>query len=126
MLGMGQRWQLKHEDCFSLSSRVGIVMKLFGTYKFTYQPEPDVPPQEVDFTPPFKRIDLYDALKRHYPDVEFPPPETLHTEEARLKLVAIAEKFGVQCGEPKTSARLLDKVSLIITPIPKMCSRTFS
>ncbi|VDK33895.1 unnamed protein product [Taenia asiatica] len=97
----------------------GIVMKLFGTHKLTYQPEPDMAPQEVDFTPPFKRIDLYDALKEHYPDVEFPPPETLHTEEARLKLVAIADKFNVQCGEPKTSARLLDK--LVSERIEPMC-----
>ncbi len=85
--------------------------KLFGGYKVSYQPEPDVPAQEVDFTPPFKRIDLYDGLIEHYPGVEFPPVDTLHTEEARLKLVKIAEKFGVQCSEPKTTARLLDKVS---------------
>ena len=87
---------------------------LFGTYKVTYQPEPDMQPQDVDFTPPFKRIDLYDGLKEQYPDVEFPAPEDLHTEESRLKLVSIAEKFGVQCSEPKTAARLLDKVGTMI------------
>ncbi|VDD79739.1 unnamed protein product [Mesocestoides corti] len=88
----------------------GMVKKLFGTYKVVYQPEPDVPAQEVDFTPPFKRIDLYDGLKEYYPGVEFPSAESLYTEEARLQLIAIADKFGVQCGEPKTTARLLDKL----------------
>lgn len=85
-------------------------MKLFGSLKVTYQPEPDAPAQVVDFTPPFKRIDLYDGLIEHYPGVEFPPVDTLHTEAARAKLAAIAQKFGVQCSEPKTTARLLDKV----------------
>uniref|UniRef100_A0A0R3SW37 Lysine--tRNA ligase n=1 Tax=Hymenolepis diminuta TaxID=6216 RepID=A0A0R3SW37_HYMDI len=88
----------------------GMVKMLFGSYKFTYQPEPDMEPLEVDFTPPFKQIDLYEGLKEHYPGVEFPDPAELHTEEARLKLVEIADKFNVQCGEPKTAARLLDKL----------------
>lgn len=87
-----------------------MVKMLFGSYKFIYQPEPDMPPQEVDFTPPFKRIDLYEGLKEHYPGVKFPEPKDLATEEARLKLVEIAEKFNVQCGEPKTASRLLDKL----------------
>ena len=103
-----------YNSCNALfTPRAGLVKMLFGTYKVTYQPEPDLPAQEVDFTPPFKRIDLYEGLKEHYPGADFPPPETLHTEESRLKLVAIAENFGVQCGEPKTAARLLDKASLL-------------
>lgn len=83
---------------------------LFGSYKFTYQPEPTMEAIEVDFTPPFKQIDLYEGLKEHYPGVEFPDPTELHTEEARLKLVAIADKFGIKCAEPMTAARLLDKL----------------
>ncbi|KAL7057535.1 hypothetical protein AAHC03_016907 [Spirometra sp. Aus1] len=82
---------------------------LFGSYKINYQPEGAESSVTIDFTPPFKRIDLYDALKEAY-DAEFPPAEELHTEAARAKLSAIADRFGVVCGEPRTTARLLDKL----------------
>ena len=88
----------------------GLMKSLFGSYKITYQPEPECEAVEVDFTPPFKKIDLYDGLKEHYPGVEWPEPETLDTEEALLQLIKIAEHFGVQCSEPRTAARLLDKM----------------
>ncbi|VDN13808.1 unnamed protein product [Dibothriocephalus latus] len=82
---------------------------LFGSYKIDYKPEGADSTVTIDFTPPFKRIDLYDALKAAY-DAEFPPAEELLTEAARLKLSAIADRFGVVCGEPRSTARLLDKL----------------
>ncbi|BHF75212.1 Lysine--tRNA ligase [Sparganum proliferum] len=87
----------------------GLVKMLFGSYKIDYQPEGAESPVTIDFTPPFKRVDLYDALKEAY-DAEFPPAEELLTEAARAKLSAIADRFGVVCGEPRTTARLLDKL----------------
>lgn len=88
--------------------------KLFGTYIIKYQPEgPDSPITEVDFTPPFKRIGLYEGLIDAFKGADFPAAEDLHTEAARLKLVAVCDQFKIQCGEPKTTARLLDKVIIV-------------
>ncbi|KAF8383028.1 kars-1 [Pristionchus pacificus] len=63
----------------------------------------------VDFTPPFKRVHMYDGLE----DVlkcKLPPPNTLHTPEAREALDALCKKHNVDCTEPRTAARLLDKL----------------
>ncbi len=49
-----------YEDFMKLTERMvsGLVKKLFGSYKITYQG------REVDFTPPFKRVYWVDELKK--------------------------------------------------------------
>ena len=42
--------------------------------------------------------------------VELPPPHTLHTPEAAAVLDRIARDRNVDCPEPRTAARLLDKL----------------
>ena len=42
--------------------------------------------------------------------VKFPPGDTLHTEEANVFLRDLAKKHNVECSEPRTNARLLDKL----------------
>lgn len=76
----------------------------------TYQPEgPDTEAVTVDFTPPFKRVNLYDGLEEKL-GVQLPSPETLDTAEANQFFIKLATDRGVECPEPKTTARLLDKV----------------
>lgn len=41
----------------------GMVLKICGSYKIKYQKSPDEEPQEVDFTPPFRRISMIDGLE---------------------------------------------------------------
>ena len=37
-------------------------------------------------------------------------PQPLESEECRRKLQELAQKFGVKCSPPQTTARLLDKL----------------
>jgi hypothetical protein len=48
---------------------------------------PDQKPVEIDFTPPYKRIPFMAGLREVLGlqnDAQWPPNDTLHTEEARL------------------------------------------
>lgn len=58
-----------------------MVFSIFGKYKINYQPngkntEPNL---EVDFTPPFKRVHIYNELEKLL-GVKLPPAQTLDTE----------------------------------------------
>jgi lysyl-tRNA synthetase class 2 len=62
---------------------------------------------EIDFTPPFKRISLIQGIEEA---LGISLPTNLETEDARRILMEICEKHGIDCPDPKTSARLLDKI----------------
>lgn len=64
---------------------------------------------EVDFATPWKRFDMIEELEKQL-DVKFPPGDTLHDENANKFLREQCEKHNVDCAEPKTNARLLDKL----------------
>ncbi|KAG8738628.1 lysyl-tRNA synthetase [Ceratobasidium sp. 428] len=94
----------------------GMVEYLTGGTKLLFHPDgkegkdeklPRV--MEMDFTRPWKRYDMIETLEEKL-NVKFPPGETLHTEEANKFLRELAAKHNVECGEPKTNARLLDKL----------------
>lgn len=88
----------------------GMVKKITGGYKVKYQPEgPEGETWEVDFTPPFRRIDMMKDLETIL-GVKFPAAETLHTKEANEFLDKLCTKKGVECRAPRTTARLLDKL----------------
>ncbi|KJA14745.1 hypothetical protein HYPSUDRAFT_150032 [Hypholoma sublateritium FD-334 SS-4] len=42
--------------------------------------------------------------------VKFPPGDTLHTDETNKFLRALCVKHNVDCSEPRTNARMLDKL----------------
>lgn len=91
----------------------GMVKALTGDTKVKYHPEgPDGPELELDFTAPFKRVDMITTLEEKL-GVKFPPADTLHTEETTKFLSDLCIKNNVECGAPRTSARLLDKVCLL-------------
>jgi lysyl-tRNA synthetase, class II len=100
-----------YHDLFDLTEQLlsGLVWHLFGTYKIKYNFKESDTPQEIDFTPPFKRLDMIGELEKEC-NVKFPPIESLHTEEAHKFLDDLCAKFQVKCNAPRTSARLLDKV----------------
>lgn len=90
-----------------------MVLKITGDYKFKYHPggkdeEPDNV-IELDFTPPFKRIPLIKGLEEAL-NVKLPDPTTYHTEEAREFFDKLCVEKTVHCGEPRTTARLIDKL----------------
>lgn len=106
-----------YNDLIEITERFlsGLVMHLFGSYKIKYHPEgpehPDVE-WEIDFTPPFKRFSMIHDLEREC-GVKLPSATTYHTEESRKFFDDLCVKFGVDCSPPRTTSRLLDKVSLI-------------
>ena len=56
-----------------------MVKHITGGYKVKYQPEgAEGPEWEVDFTPPFKRLDMLKELEKRL-DLKLPSPDTLHT-----------------------------------------------
>ncbi|VDM43357.1 unnamed protein product [Toxocara canis] len=65
---------------------------------------------QIDFTPPFKRVNMYEGLQQVL-GVELPAPDTLHTPEANAVFDKIASERNVECPAPRTTARLLDKAS---------------
>ena len=86
----------------------GMVKEITGGYKVTYHPHgPDGPANEVDFSPPFRRISMCSGLEEV---LKVKLPEDLDSEEARLFLVDLCAMHNVDCSPPQTTARLLDKL----------------
>ncbi|KAG6853855.1 hypothetical protein C0991_000616 [Blastosporella zonata] len=64
---------------------------------------------ELNFQRPWKRYDMIGTLEEKL-GVTFPPGDTLHTDETNQWLRELCVKHNVDCSEPRTNARLLDKV----------------
>jgi lysyl-tRNA synthetase, class II len=78
-----------------------VVQAVNGSLKVSYGGN------DIDFTPPFRRLDMLDAL-REYAGIE--APDDLSTDAARDYLDAECVRLEVDCSEPRTTARLLDKL----------------
>ncbi|ORX50523.1 lysyl-tRNA synthetase [Hesseltinella vesiculosa] len=88
----------------------GMVYSLFGKYKIQYHPEgPDRPALDIDFTPPFKRLDMITTLEEKL-NVKFPAGDQLHSAETNKFLNDLLIKNNVDCSAPRTNARMLDKL----------------
>merc|ERR1712226_1447361 len=101
-----------YNDLIEITEKLvsGMIKSITGGYKVQYQPEgPDGPSWEVDFTPPFKRLDMMKDLEAAL-GLKLPAPDTLHTKEARDALDKICVQKEVDCSAPRTTARLLDKL----------------
>jgi lysyl-tRNA synthetase class 2 len=89
-----------------------MAMKIKGSYKFPYHPEGIENPDkviELDFTPPFKRIPMMAGLEEAL-GVSLPAPDTLHTEESRVFFEKLCKDRNVECANPRTTSRLIDKL----------------
>ncbi|CCL98185.1 uncharacterized protein FIBRA_00179 [Fibroporia radiculosa] len=64
---------------------------------------------DLEFKRPWKRYDMIETLEEKL-GVKFPPGETLHTEETNQFLRDLCKKHNVDCSEPRTNTRLLDKL----------------
>lgn len=85
-----------------------IVKKLTGGYKIKYHADgADRDPIEIDFAPPFRRIDVIQGLEEA---VGLDIPKDLSSDEANKYLIDACNKFDVKCSSPQTTARLLDKL----------------
>ncbi|KII92202.1 hypothetical protein PLICRDRAFT_36993 [Plicaturopsis crispa FD-325 SS-3] len=79
-----------------------------GKTTLKYKPE-GKDEYELEFKRPWKRYDMIETLEEKL-GVKFPPGDTLHTDEANQFLRDLAKKHNVECSEPRTNARLLDKL----------------
>ncbi|KAG1871297.1 lysyl-tRNA synthetase [Suillus subalutaceus] len=81
-----------------------------GSTIVTYHPEgKDGKELVLDFKTPWKRYDMIETLEEKT-GVKFPPGDTLHTAETNKFLRDLCVKHNVECSEPRTNARLLDKL----------------
>lgn len=93
-------------------------MKMFGSYKVKFHPKQQDSelgegnlgdPIEIDFTPPFKKVYLIDELEKKL-NFKLSDGFDFYTDEARKFFDDLCFKNNVPCSEPRTTARLLDKV----------------
>lgn len=91
-----------------------IVMQIAGRYKIQINYSEDEDKKEIDFTPPFKKIDMLQELESIL-EIKF--PNDLTTNEARIIIDKICLEKDIECQEPRTTARLIDKmVGQLIEP----------
>ena len=112
----------------------GMVLKFTGGYQIKYHPEgkdeidkktgkklTNKPEWIIDFKPPFKRIDMIKELEK---ELKVELPKNLESEETRKMLDDLCIKHNVECPNPRSTSRLLDKlVGEFIEP--KCISPTF-
>ncbi|CAA7398475.1 unnamed protein product [Spirodela intermedia] len=86
----------------------GMVKELTGGYKVKYHANGvDKDPIEIDFTPPFRRLEMIQGLETM---ANLDIPKDLSSDAANKYLVDACAKFDVKCPPPQTTARLLDKL----------------
>ncbi|GLV45720.1 Lysyl-tRNA synthetase [Carabus blaptoides fortunei] len=101
-----------YNDVMTLTESMvsGMVKSIHGSYKIAYHPDgPEGEAVEIDFTPPFKRINMIPTLESAL-NVKFPAADQLASVEANKFLSDLCAAKGVECPPPRTSARLLDKL----------------
>jgi lysyl-tRNA synthetase class 2 len=87
-----------------------MVKAVTGSFVITYHTDGVDKPESavtVDFTPPWKRIPMIAGLEEA---LGVTLPKDLYSEEARALLEAQCAKHNINCGQPRTMARLLDKL----------------
>lgn len=87
----------------------GLVYNIHGTYKIKYHPDGTDRENELDFTPPFRRIKMMPALEEAL-NVKFPNLEELATPESNAFFDNLCKQNDVPCAHPRTTSRLLDKL----------------
>ncbi|WOH01212.1 hypothetical protein DCAR_0520593 [Daucus carota subsp. sativus] len=86
----------------------GMVKELTGGYKVRYHSNGlENEAIEIDFTPPFRRIDMIEDLEKM---AGLNIPKDLASDEANKYLAEACAKFEIKCAPPLTTARLLDKL----------------
>lgn len=101
-----------------------MALLIFGSYEFSYELANNTKNTKktinIDFTPPFQKLDFIIDLQK-YGNFSFPPEvlSDLSSENSRLYLIELCTKLNIECREPKTTPRLLDK--LVGTFLEPLC-----
>uniref|UniRef100_A0A8D0G1M3 Lysine--tRNA ligase n=1 Tax=Sphenodon punctatus TaxID=8508 RepID=A0A8D0G1M3_SPHPU len=84
-----------HNDLINITEELlsGMVKHLTGSYKITYHPEgTEEKAVEVDFTPPFKRVNMMEELERILGE-KLPAPENLGTEGNKFNALGLVPAY---------------------------------
>ena len=86
-----------------------MVKDLTGSYKIKIHPDLTHPEKEleIDFSPPWRRISMMEELEKCLGE---PIPKDIESEEARIYFDTHAKKHHVDCSNPRTTTRLIDKL----------------
>ncbi|OLY78768.1 Lysine-tRNA ligase, cytoplasmic [Smittium mucronatum] len=101
-----------YNDLIELTENLlhGMVNYLYGKSTIEYHMNGyDKDPITIDFTPPFRRIDMISGLEEAL-NVKFPSPSELNTPESNKFLSDLCDKHEIDCSAPRTNSRLLDKL----------------
>ncbi|PNY11068.1 lysine-tRNA ligase, partial [Trifolium pratense] len=102
---------MDYNDVMEITEKMlsGMVHELTkGSYKIQYHADgTDKDPIEIDFTPPFRRIDMIEGLEEI---AGLNIPKDLASDEANQYLRDACKKYEITCPPPETTARLLDKL----------------
>ncbi|XP_052199633.1 lysine--tRNA ligase isoform X2 [Diospyros lotus] len=99
-----------YNDLMELTEKMlsGMIKELTGGYKIKYHANGlGNDPIEIDFTPPFRRIDMIEELEKM---ANLSIPKDLSSNEANKYLANACLKLDIKCPPPQTTARLLDKL----------------
>jgi lysyl-tRNA synthetase class 2 len=84
----------------------GMVKEITGSYVIEYAAVEGEPPVPIDFSPPWKRITMIGGLEEAI-GVKFP---SMESPEMPSFLERICKEHNVECSNPRTVARLVDKL----------------
>ncbi|KAI3834373.1 hypothetical protein MKW92_008034 [Papaver armeniacum] len=99
-----------YNDLMDITEKMlsGMVKELTGGYKIKYHANGmDKDPIEIDFTPPFRKIEMIGELEK-MAGIEI--PKDLSSDATNKYLLDACIKFNVKCPPPQTTSRLLDKL----------------
>ncbi|CAL9237621.1 unnamed protein product, partial [Arabidopsis halleri] len=95
----------------------GLVKEITGDCKIKYHANGyDKEPIEIDFTPPYRRLDMIEELEKA---AQLKIPKDLASKEANTYLIDVCVKLNVNCPSPQTTSRLLAK--LVGKYVEEMC-----
>lgn len=84
-----------------------LVKEINGSYKIKFKPQHEAIDKEIDFTPPFRRIDMISELEKQT-GAKF--PKDMFTPEANKFFSDLCTHLCIECSHPRTTARLIDKL----------------
>ncbi|KAF2277793.1 lysyl-tRNA synthetase [Westerdykella ornata] len=87
----------------------GLVQHVTGGLKTTLHREDTGTKYEINWERPWRRVPMIPTLEELTGE-KFPPPDQFHTDETGKFLEKVLDKMGLECSEPRTNSRMIDKL----------------
>jgi lysyl-tRNA synthetase class 2 len=87
----------------------GLVQKIKGGLKTTLHREDNGTKYDIDWSRPWRRVPMIPTLEEMTGE-KFPPADQLHTDETGKFLERVLAKMNLECSEPRTNSRMIDKL----------------